>query len=378
MVNKLDLRNKFIPVTVTALILIVILFLAPGCAILGPAHKGYTPKNQATLEKLVSEKLYHKAGRYLEKMDLGENNKNYKSQRRRLVRLTSELEKEVSKKVTARIDLGDYAGAIDIVKRALKKIPENEILLGLDQSIRKERDRRLASTERNLLLSEAEYMLSQLEWHEEQALLNHPSLSSRWRMSSIKSSLNSLHPDLIDCGKEAIGTRQNNIAERCLHMAAMIKKSKIVDQLLGQINTNGNGQSLVPLSGAKKSRPASATAPPFLEMEAKLQEEIEKGELLKAYATLAELSRFPAKQEQINRYRQQLDTDKRTRITELLRQGTSLYRIGNIAEARSTWQKVLDLDPDNHTANEKITRADKVLNKLQYLQELQQKEPDGQ
>ena len=75
MVNKLDLRNKFTPVTVTALMLIVILFLAPGCAILGPSREGYTPKNQATFDKLVSEKLYHKAGQYLEKMALDENNK---------------------------------------------------------------------------------------------------------------------------------------------------------------------------------------------------------------------------------------------------------------------------------------------------------------
>jgi len=378
MANKLNFRNKFFPIIATAILPAVILFLSSGCAILGPAREGYTPKNQATLEKLISKQRYHKAGRYLEKMALGEDNRNYISQRRRLARLTSELEKDINKKVTARIDLGDYAGAIDIVNGALKKVPENELLLGLDRRLRKERDRRLAATERNLLLSEAEYQLSQLEWREEQALLDHPSLYSRWRMRSIKSSLNSLHPDLIDCGKEALGSRQNNIAERCLHMASIIKKSKVVDQLLGQISTDGSGQPLVPLSEAKKIRPASATAPPFLKMEAKLKTEIEKGELLKAYATLAELSRFPGKEEQINRYRLQLDTDKRTMITELLQQGASLYRIGNIAEARSKWQEVLLLDPENHTALEKIARADKVLKKLQYLQELQQKTPADQ
>jgi tetratricopeptide (TPR) repeat protein len=378
MVNKLNFRNIFIPITATALLPAVILLLASGCAFLGPGKAGYTPKNQAVLENLLSEQQYYKAGRYLEKMALGKNNKNYISQRRRLIRLTSELEKDVAEKVTARVDMDDYASAIDIINRALKKVPESKIVLDLDRSLHKERDRRLAVTEQNLLLSKAEYMLSQLEWHEEQALLDHPSLFSRWQMSSIKRSLNSLHPDLIDCGKKARETKQQHIAERCLHMAAMIKKSKVVDQLLDQINTDGAGQSIVPLSEAKKSRPASATAPPFLEMEAKLKAEIEKGELLKAYATLAELSRFPGKREQMTRYRQQLDTDKRTRITQLLQQGASLYRISNIAEARSKWQEVLRLDPDNHTANEKIARADKVLKKLQYLKESQQKIPTSQ
>jgi tetratricopeptide (TPR) repeat protein len=378
MSNRSDRRDKIDSRTRTAFLIGVLLFLATGCAVLAPAEKGYTPKNQEILDKLVSEQRYHKAGQYLERMALGENNKNYISQRRRLVRLTHELEKEVSKKATARIDLGDYAGAIDIVSGALKKVPENEIIMALDRNIRKERDRRLATTERNLLLSRAEYLLSQLEWHEEQALLDHPSLSSRWRMSSIKSSLDALHPDLINCGKEAIGTRHNNIAERCLHIAAMVKKSKVIDRLLDQVNTNGNGQSLVPLSEAKKTRPASATAPPFLNMEARLKEEIEKGELVKAYATLTELSRFPGKEEQINRYRQQLDSNKKARIAELLQQGASLYRIGNIVEARSKWQEVLKLDPENHAANEKIARADKVLNKLQHLKDLQQKKPAEQ
>lgn len=362
-----------VKITTAGLILFALLFLTPGCTLLSPPPGGNTPENQLTLKKLVSAKKYHRALNYLQKMQLDETSSTYQSQHRRITRLIRNLEQEVVKKTTEMTVQGNYAAAIKIVGQALEDIPESGKLLELRSSLEKARDKRMLNTRHNLLLSEAEYQISQLEWHEEQALLKKSSLFSRWRIRGMKNSLKSLHPDLIECAREELAARQVDIAERCLHMAAMIEDSEVVNQLLSQIKSGESGSALVPLSEEKKIRPASATAPSFLQMEAKLKKELEAGELLKAHATLAELTRFPGKEEQLKTYRQLLDHKQEKRITRLLQEGSELYRLGKIAQARDAWRKVLTLDPDNHTANEKIVRADKVLKRIEDLQKAQQK-----
>lgn len=357
---------------------IIVLLLATGCTLLTAPPKGYTPENQQALEKLVTEKKYQRALTYLEQMQLDENGKTYKTQQRRITSLISNFEQEVVRQTTDRTVLGDYAGAIEIVDQALGKIPLNKKLLGLSVSLKKTRDKRLANTSHNLLLSKAEYLISQLEWHEEEALLEKPSFLSRWRLNGIRNSLESLHPDLITCARKALAARQDDVAERCLHTAAMIDNSAIVNQLFSQITSNEVGSSLVPLSEEKKIRPASATASSFLEIEEKLKKEIEEGYLLKAYETLTELTSFPGKEEAVNKYRQILDNKKGNRIAKHLKEGSDLYRNGRIAEAREAWRKVLKLEPNNHTANEKVARADKVLQRIEYLQKSQKKTPTEQ
>ena len=361
-----------------AIISIAILILASGCALIGAPQQGDTPENKQAIEHLISKKKYHQALSYLDKMQLDEISVAYTSQHRNITRLIRNLEKEVVKKTTDMTVQGNYAEAIEIVDHALEYIPESKKLLNLSSSFRLEKDKRLSTTRHNLFLSEAEHQISQLEWHEEKALLEKPSAFSRWQMKRRKSSLKSLRPELIECAREALGTQQNDIAERCLHTAAMIYSSATVNRLLSQITSDNDGSSLVPLSEEKKIRPASATAPSFLEMEAKLQKELEEGNLPEASATLAELARFPGKEEQLTRYRQILDDKKNNRIDGLLKDGSDLYRTGKIAQAREAWLKVLELDPNNHTANEKIARADKVLQRIEDLQKSQQKTPSGQ
>lgn len=355
---------------------IIILVLATGCTLLTVPQKGYTPENRQALDKLLSKNKYQQAQTYLDKMQLDAKGSTYKSQQRRITRLMENFEHEVLKKTTDLTVQGDYAEAIELIDQTLDNIPNSSKLINLSDSLKKARDERLLVTRHNLLLSEAEHLISQLEWHEERTLLKKPSFFSRWRIKRMKELLDSLHPELIGCAKQAIAANHGDIAERCLHTAAMIDNSTMINQMLGQITSNEEGSSLVPISEENKTRPASATAPSFLAMEEKLKNEIEDESLLKAYETLAKLASFPGKEKALNNYRQVLDNMKSKKIASLMQDGAALYRNGKIGQARGEWRKVLELDPNNHTANEKIIRADKVLKKIEDLQKSQKPPTD--
>ncbi len=363
---------------VSAMIPFAVLLLATGCAFLGVPQQGDTPENQQAIEHLIAKKKYHLALSYLDKMQLDETSVAYTSPHRRITRLIRNLEQETVKKATDMSVQGNYAEAIEIVDHTLEYIPESKKIIDLSSSLKKSRNKRLANASHNLLLSETEYLISQLEWHEEEALLTKQSLLTRWQMGRIKRSLKSLRPDLVDCAEQALASNQEDIAERCLHLASMIEESAEIDKLLNKISVNEKGSPLVPLSDEKKIRPPSATSTTFLEIEERLKKEIDSENLTRAYKTLAELKSFSGKEKQLSIYQQVLDRKKANRIERHLQQGSDLYRNDNISQARDEWLKVLELDPNNHTANEKIDRADKVLRRIEDLQKSQQKEPSRQ
>ncbi len=361
-----------------AIIFGLIILLSSGCAALKPDPTARQTAKMSAMETQIANRNYHKALLLLKKAAPDENTEAYRSQRRRIDGLANILETETEQEATSRSELNDLREAIDILDQALKKIPENPRLKEIRHDLVRERDIRRSESARNLLLSEAEHLFSQLEWHGEQELLENPSFLSRWRKSRLEKSLRALHGELLLCGQEALAARQEPIAERCLQMAKTIDETKVVKELLARIDSDPQAPSVVPISEAKKTRPSSSSSTSFQAMEEELKKEIDKGKLLRAYVILAKLEQFPGSKEALHVYRKQLDKEKKSRIAKLHKEASRLYRSGQITEARTTWQKVLALDPDNHTAFEKIARADKVLKKLQYLQKSQQKMPASQ
>ena len=359
-------------------LLVSVLFAVPGCAVLDSGRVGSAPQNQVALERMVASQNYHKALIYLDEIEAESAGEFYKSQHHRITRLTKEFEEDVDQKAVVRAGLDDLQGAVALVEQALGKIPESTNLLKLRDNLRQVRNRKLAANDRNMLLGKAEYLVARLEWYEEQARLEKSSLITRWLMRRKEKALIGLHPDLLECGQQAIKLAEYVVAEKCLQMAKKIDDSELVSQLLVQINdsfstteTVSYEECVVLISATKKAKPAVVLLALFRELEAVLQQEIDKGELLKAYASLAKLEKFLGKEEQLQGYRQQLDKARESRIAKQLAEGASLYRRGKISEARRTWQKVLALDPQNQTAKEKVARADKVLKSIQDLQKAQ-------
>jgi tetratricopeptide (TPR) repeat protein len=200
--------------------------------------------------------------------------------------------------------------------------------------------------------------------------------------------LDALGPELLDCGRQALAASEKEIAGQCLRMARDIDETADVADLLARVEDRGPPpepapvpapvaeSALVPITATKKIRPGMAADTPSLpDLENLLQQEIAGGEIIKGYATLAILKKLPNAAESWRDYKARLDQARKRLVAGYLEKGADLYRDGMIAEARETWQQVLELEPDNALALEKIARADRVLNKLLSLQKAQQKKP---
>ena len=69
---------------------------------------------------------------------------------------------------------------------------------------------------------------------------------------------------------------------------------------------------------------------------------------------------------------------KKTTIDSLHKLANEHYRLQRYQEARSAWEEVLKLDPDDPQAGALIERADRVIQKLQSLHQEDGNGPDPQ
>jgi hypothetical protein len=300
--------------------------------------------------------------------------------------LINDLEKVTAEQAAELLARNEPAAALQVVDQALVKIPASARLQDLKSNLRQEIERRKNAAERALLISRVTYLASQLQGNRELALLREPSWFGNWRLEAMADALAAYRPALLNCGRQALAAAENEVAERCLQLARDIEASETVDLLLAQARIEIPEPEPAPvvesipepLAEVKKTRPAPPPGPSPAELESKLQEEIARNDLRQAYATLAELEKTPEAAELWRNYKTRLDQIRVRLVAKYLEDAANQYRGNRIAQARETWLRVLDLEPDNQTARDKIARADKVLRKLRDLQAEQQKTPTAQ
>lgn len=360
--------------------LALLLFVASGCVLLNFTPEGTPQENQVALKKLIEGHDYHKALIYLDKIKEEMADKDYQAKQQRIKQLVGYFESDVEEKSASLAELGDLLAAITIVEQAVAKLPESVKLAELSSNLRQEQQMRLAENERIMLLSEAGYLLARDDYFSSLAKVKKPSRQEVEQLRVIKKQLDDLHPGLLECGQQTFDLGQYDIAEECLRIAQQIINSELAGKLLARldevISTDGDQPDEVPimvLAATKKAKPAAALAESFLEIETKLKKEIDQGELLAAYDSLAKIETYPDKGAQAVNYRKILDELKAGRIARQQEEGAILYRRGKISQARTVWQQILLLEPENVTVREKIVRAEKVLKSVQDLQKEQNK-----
>jgi hypothetical protein len=368
------------------LVLGFLVLLAGGCALHSPRSEDGRQAKEARLEKLLAEQQYQQALQFLPELNADLDAAAYAAEQQRLLTLINDLEKVTAGQAAELLARNEPAAALRIVEQALVKIPASAGLQDLKSNLRQEIEGRKNAAERALLISRVTYLASQLQGNRELALLREPSWFGNWRLEAMADALAAYRPALLNCGRQALAAAENEVAERCLQLARDIEASETVDQLLAQARIEipePEPAAVVepipePLAEVKKARPAPPPGPSPAELASKLQEELARNDLRQGYATLAELEKAPGATELWRTYKTRLDQIRERLVAKYLEDAANQYRGGRIAQARETWLRVLELEPDNQTARDKIARADKVLRKLRDLQAEQQKMPPAQ
>jgi len=370
--------------TLRNIVLGLMLLLAGGCAIHSTRPEDGPRTGEDHLEKLLAGQQYQQALEFLPGLASAMDSAAYEAENLRVLALINDLETETESRSSVLLAQNKPFAALEVVDRALRKIPASSRLLELQSNLRQKIAKRKKDAEWALLISRADYLSDQLREYRELALLQKPSWFTNWRLAAFADNLATFRPQLVECGREALAAAKSEVAERCLQLAGEIEASETVEQLLAQARASKPGPEtepepaagaepiLEPVAKAKKNRPAPPAGSSLAELENRLQAEIAREDLKQGYATLSSLAEIPNATELWRNYKTQLDRTRARLVAKYLEDATAHYRGGKIAQAREDWLLVLELEPDNQTARQKLARADRVLRNLRGLQETQQ------
>ncbi|MCF6283508.1 MAG: hypothetical protein L3J28_15125 [Candidatus Polarisedimenticolaceae bacterium] len=297
------------------LILLCTLLLS-GCALWPIQQEIVQPSSEADLiqqaDRLRKQKLYAQAEQLL--FQARTNNPDS-------IKLQKSLQRMMAERQRYRQQIEDQL----LIARVIFIQQQRPLMVQLAKS---ESDDRMISTRLNHMNS---------EW-----------LESRQRLSS--------------CG-ERRRKSDPNTAEKCLQLALAIDPQKSDRKYLAQIEAERADAANLHLEeeGARKIRE-------LLEQAKKRQQ---SGEFYHALSLLKQILELSPGQPNAILLEEQIKKEFTELATERLTTGEDLYQKGRIKEAIAIWKRLLKLDPKHKPAQEKIERAQRVLDNLQQLRKEQ-------
>lgn len=347
------------------LLLSAIVALA-GCA-LRPAGE---PTGGIQLEHYLAKQDYRGANAWLARQ--ARSGADIQAEQRLLQQHIQSFEEANLSRIIEMEKKGDWIEALTALNTALDKLPTSQVLLEKRAYTIAQRDPALQRSLEKELLVQAGYLRDSLKILNERQRIRRPTFSETIHRARLRHEQGQLTDSLLICTKNAIKRGDYRRAERCLQAAKV----------------QGNPEQLAALSRElAAARPKTKTenkpkpaADPEHETLRKQQEAIQRqrrnlhvaldqGDLVTASNIILKLTQIEGQTAELTTLNNSVEAAIAARVTELLESASAYYGNGDIEEARLQWIEILRLDPGNEQAEANIERADRVLNKLETLQQ---------
>jgi len=271
----------------------------------------------------------------------------------------------------------DLLGAVQSLSVALQRVPHNDALRELRQTLERERVQQLKRNERERLITRANYMLDEQALFQEQANLTPPSLGQRWEIARYDREAAELSGQLLEHGEYALLQNDLANAEACLQLSLRLNHSTTAQEMLSRLQSLRASHQQVELKKAsikqaKKEQNIQRSQQQQTEvLLAEAQQALEQNKLQVARAAFVQIPAATSNSTEVITVKDNLREAVNKHVTELVARGDSLYRADNVHEALQHWNEALSLDPENRALQERIDRANKVLARLEELKRQQ-------
>lgn len=260
---------------------------------------------------------------------------------------------------------GQWGEALARYDEAQARLPASTALREGRAGLEQQRTARLSALELELLLARGEGLAQLLPVQTARAAADPHSWRTQRELRQVQQDAERLGTELTRIGRAALERQEFETARRNLSLALRLHATPEAQQAHQEVQ-----RRLAP----PPARPAPTPAKPV--------REDEQRELLQRYRTafkarnwdeaqrlLRQLEAQPTPPQETTVLRRQLDAEIGKEVERFTKQGIALYSNGNYEEALAAWRKAQQLDPDNERVRAHIERAERVLQKLQTLQE---------
>jgi hypothetical protein len=344
----------------TLLPLLLLLPLA-GCGAL-PSRTAPEVPPEARVTALLERQDFVGARQLLEPASRGPQASAAKRQLERVVKAERAYEKATRAELAKLIKAAQWNAAEDLLATARGRLPDSAALALADEELRHARRHVLEHLEARRLLVEFRYLREQVALNREAAQLDTPGPFASWSARRVEQRLGELAAEL--------ETRAGVMAAR--------GRTQLAREMRQAVRAPAVATAGAARSGAGRAAPPRATLSPSeaAERRREVARAVQQGNaaleagdlrlaLLRAYQATAQDPADPEAVALLTAAEQALASE----VERLDNQAQRLYRRGQVAEARGAWLELLELDPDNPSAQAAIQRAERVLGNLERLRD---------
>jgi len=336
------------------IVLLLSFSLLGGCSFLQSFHS----QSPEYIEVLIQEKQYSRAQNILQNINSNHtNDSTLQEQKKRLKYLSRKLENDTLAQLAAFKKQNEWQKAKQTLRQAQMSLPTSEILQDAEKifiAARKKRINELnmqLDIHKGIWLRDAEPLLDAI-------IQTQPdNYERRKQQKQFKQEKSRSLSRLANCAKEAINAELYESGRHCLALVDKIDSEHKYDETLKQ-------------SRVKLLHHDHIWQQQQIKISDELLKELKQGyshdNLLRASLHLQRLSRYKQTketQQYNNRLRQELDAG----IKQNMDAGRQLYSEGKITEALNIWTSLRKITLDNEALEAHISRAKRVLEKLEQL-----------
>jgi tetratricopeptide (TPR) repeat protein len=251
-------------------------------------------------------------------------------------------------------DSGKWQTALETLNDALDKLPGNKKLLKERNALISERDLRINELRKHMLIRKARALIQYEPIYNNLNQLIPNDYEAKSEIDDYNEDRAELADLLMSCSNHALESSDYYMAAECLSLSNQLVKTRHKTDLLK--TTLAKRKTI---DDKRKSKH-------LLNL---YQQAYEKKDYHNARYNLEILSTIKPDDKKIQKLKADLEKEIQFLLEHDINQGKTLYSSGKISEALAIWENLLNIDPDNNELIALITRAKKVTQKLQELEE---------
>lgn len=263
----------------------------------------------------------------------------------------------------------DWPAAKLTYEEALKKHNTSKPLDEAQEAMLKRFHRRMDALECEELIGTGEWLSKKLPLLRTLHESDPENLIIQWKYFRTENEVKEIARELVKTGEQMLAEDNLAMAQRILPLAAKLASGPESESAVHRLDSKLKKREVK----KEKSRRIIAQKKDEKEIEA-FNQAMAHGKLSEARQHLTRLTPTTATSVDAELMQERLDRAISNFIQEEISIGDSFYRAGEYEQSIKVWQNILRLEPGNETAQSKLKRAEKIVEKLNTLQRRQEKQ----
>lgn len=360
------ITDKLLIVAVLSLVILV-----SGCASKISMFSAHITAHQqdvsASIDKWIEEQKYGKALKTIALVSPDHPQYHHlQKQKSEIKALSTAYEEQVLKKGQIMQKECEWAAALKLYKDALKRLPESsEISLALS-ALREKQQTALKEVQNKYLLAKGQWLLKAVHNYHKMAAIEPTNLEIARQLQAYRQQAHKTSIELAKLGEHAFKQGNSKRAHEIFTLSQRLEPNDSAQKYLLKLNRIQDKQAQ--FESKKRQRKRQRDKQALIKKIHLAEEKMDWKQLNNCLSALKRNFFDSQTKELIKKINHKLDKQ----IQFFLARGDELYSEGHYKMALRMWRQVLIIDPENSQADNKIGRAEQVIDNLERIREHQQ------